>query len=53
MDDIFLNVELLLCCCYFCETDNESNKNINNHNNYSNIDNLLTLETNKECIKRD
>ena len=60
MDDIFLNAELLLCCCTCCtccEIYDESNNN--KHNNYSNREKLLTSLTNEErlkknqCIKRD
>uniref|UniRef100_A0A6C0LET5 Uncharacterized protein n=1 Tax=viral metagenome TaxID=1070528 RepID=A0A6C0LET5_9ZZZZ len=54
MDDIFLNTELLLCCCSFCETYDELKNN--NHNNYSNTENLLTNEEKlkkNQFIKRD
>ena len=44
MDDIFLNIELLLCCCTFCETYDEPNNNKHNNNN-SNRENLLMTET--------
>ena len=57
MDDIFLNAELLLCCCACCETYDEPDNN--NHNNYSNRENLLIHVRNQELqyknqfIKRD
>ena len=66
MDDIFLNIELLLCCCTFCETYHKPNNN--KYNNYSNREELLTPVTTRtlvtslrneenseknQCIKRD
>ena len=51
MDDIFLNAELLLCCCSFCETYDEPNNN--NHNNYSNTENSLIHNINEKLIKEN
>ena len=45
MDD--LNIELLLCCCTFCETYDEPIKN--NNNNYSNVDS----DVKNKLIKRE